>query len=236
MAVDPRRFNADPIAGLAGYARDTRRDLDDTAATLLARLGALRLTRVVLATSEVTTPYAGQLIVNATDNMLYEYNGSAWVGVLAMGGSSATQRHEARYESTTVQAIGNATDTKVRFPTAVTTCDDVTPSGTGNQDFLLNRAGLWRISASQRLAATGADDTTLFLSTGTNIATLTARFAMQIASIDGTSEPSMSVSTDIRVTASTSVFAGVFQNSGVSLNTHTGFGATNHIALTWLRP
>lgn len=34
---------------------------------------------VVASTSDITTPYAGQIIFNTTDSMLYRYNGSAWV-------------------------------------------------------------------------------------------------------------------------------------------------------------
>lgn len=34
---------------------------------------------VVASTSDITTPYAGQIIFNTTDSMLYRYTGSAWV-------------------------------------------------------------------------------------------------------------------------------------------------------------
>jgi hypothetical protein len=34
---------------------------------------------VVSSTSDITTPYAGQIIFNTTDSMLYRYTGSAWV-------------------------------------------------------------------------------------------------------------------------------------------------------------
>lgn len=231
MAVDPRRFDL-----IERVVRDTRRGLDDTAATLLARLGALRLTRVVLATSEVTAPYAGQLIVNATDNMLYEYNGSAWVGVLAMGGSSATQRHEARYEHTTTMNLTTSTDTKIKFNSAVTTCDDVTPSGTGNTDFALNRAGLWRVSAALRYNGNaGSGERHLFGQTGTTFNTAN-RFDAQTAVNVGSLPCTVSCSTDIRVTAGTSICFAGWQNCGATLATDIGFGGTAHVTMSWLRP
>lgn len=34
---------------------------------------------VVSSTADITTPYAGQIIFNTTDSMLYRYTGSAWV-------------------------------------------------------------------------------------------------------------------------------------------------------------
>jgi hypothetical protein len=44
------------------------------------------------------------------------------------------------------------------------------------------------------------------------------------------------VASILRVGAGTSVFAGCFHNNGAALNTDVGFGSSNHISLTWLRP
>ena len=76
----------------------------------------------------------------------------------------------------------------------------------------------------------------LFLSTGTVLATLANRFAGSTAGNVGTTPVSQSVASIIRVGAGTSVFAGCFQNNGAALNTDVGFGSSNHISLTWLRP
>lgn len=192
--------------------------------------------QVVTSTGSITSPYTNQVILETTDLVLYRYTGSVWEAFLALGGTTAATRHEARYEKTTSQTINSSTDTKVSFPTAATTSDDVTPSGTGNTDFAINRGGVWRVSATLRLAGNGADDVTLFASTGTVIGTLTNRFVMQAVSIEGTTAPSLSISTDIRLTAGSSVFIGAYQNSGVGVGTDTIFGKTNHIALTWMRP
>jgi hypothetical protein len=225
-----RRF--DPIEKVV---RDDRRSAADTASTVLARLGALRFPRVVAATSEVTTPYTGQIIFNTTDNMLYRYDGSTWVAFLATGGGTAATAHEARYEQTTLQGISNATDSKLQLNTAVTTCSDVVASGTGNQDFALNRGGVWRCSAGVRFATGTTGERDLFMATGTAVGTLANRFVG--ASTSGsTLGITLSVSTDIRVASGTSVFAGVFQNNGGSLNTDVAFGHTIHAAFTWLRP
>ncbi len=228
--TDVRRFDF-----LERVVADERRRLDDFITTVLGRSGAHRPIPVVTSTGQITSPYTGMLILNTTDMLLYRWDGAAWVGCLAVGGTTAATRHEARYESTTTYTINNATDTKLRFHTAITTSDDVTPSGTGNQDFLLNRGGLWRVSVGQRMNANGADEVTAFLSTGTNIVTLTNRFAEQTVSIEGSIAPAMSVSTEIRVAAGTSVFAGLWHNAGVGVGTNVSFGAANHIALTWLR-
>jgi hypothetical protein len=214
---DLRRFDV-----LEKVVRDNGRLIDDAVATILSRMRTQRGVPVVTATSQIVAPFTGQLIVNTTDQMIHEYDG--------------TQRHAARYEQTTLQTVANLTDSKVQFNTPVTTCDDVTPSGTGNQDFLLNRGGEWRLTASERFVAGTTGERHMFLSTGTVIATLANRIAGTTAPTAGTIAASLSVSTEIRVTAGTSVFVGLFQSNGGNLNTDVAFGHSNHFSLTWLRP
>jgi hypothetical protein len=229
MAVDPRRFDQ-----IERVVRDTRRGLDDTTSTLLARLGALRLTRVVTATSEVTTPYTGQTILNTTDLMLYRYTGSAWEAFLALGGTTSATRHEARYEMTSNVTVANITDTKMQFHTAVTTSDDVTPSLTNNQNFTLNRAGVWRVSAAMAwLAATGYRY--LSLQTGSTI-DVTKRFTQNAIYSTGARSLACACSTDIRVAANTVICAIGWQDSGGSTTTDAFWGGVSHLSLTWLRP
>lgn len=231
---DVRRFDH-----IERVVRDERAELDDTTASVLMRIATHRHTpsgiEVVASTGTATNVYTGKVILNTTDFLLYRYTGSAWEAFLALGGTSAATRHEVRYEQTTIQSITNATDTKIQFHTASLTSDDVTASGTNNQDFLLNRGGLWRISAGLRLVAGTTGERHIFLGTGTVVGTLANRIAGNTVP-GSTLAISLSVSTEYRVTASTSVFAGVFQSNGGSLNTDVGFGHTAHIALTWLRP
>lgn len=190
---------------------------------------------VVSTTATITSPYTGQVIFNTTDNMLYRYDGSAWTAFLATGGNTAATRHEARYEQTSGQSISNITDTKLQFPTAVDTTNDVTASGTGNTDFLLNRDGVWLLTASDRYLAGTTGERHLALCTGTTVSTLSARIAVQSV-FPGTAAGSLAVATTKRLTAGTSIFAATWQSNGGSLALETAFGSTNHISLTWLRP
>jgi hypothetical protein len=229
MATVPRYYD-----DIVKVVSDQGRKLDDLTSTVLARIG--KSVPVVLATSEILTPYAGQLIVNATDNMIYEYNGTAWVGVAAMGGSSATQRHEARYEHKVTMNFTTSTDTKIKFDTAVTTCDDVVASGTGNTDFALNRAGLWLITAGLRYNGNaGAGERHIFMQTGTVFNTANRFGSMAVANV-GSVPVTVTCSSAIRVTSGTSICVAGWQNCGATLGTDVGFGGTDHVSMTWLRP
>jgi hypothetical protein len=232
MAVDPRRFD-----DLTKVVADERRHLDDVEGTVMARVSSHThlYPQIVTSTASVTSPTTGQIVFNTTDNMLYRYDGATWVAFLATGGGTAATTHEARYEQTTLQAIANATDTKLQLNTSVTTCTDVVASGTGNTDFALNRAGVWRCSAGVRFATGTTGERDLFMGTGTTVGTLANRI-VGTSTAGSTLGITLSVSTDIRVISGTSVFAGVFQSNGGSLNTDVAFGHTIHAAFTWLRP
>lgn len=145
---------------------------------------------------------------------------------------------EARYHHTTTQSIPNLTDTKIKFNTAITTTTDVVASGVGNTDFALNRAGLWRVSAGLRYnASAGGNERHIFGQTGTVFNTANRFMSLAIANDDVADGPiTIACSTDIRVTAGTSICIGAWQNTGVAVGTDVGFGGTAHLALTWLRP
>lgn len=192
---------------------------------------------VVSSPSDVTNPFTGQIVFSTADNMLHRWTGAAWLAFAATGGSTAATMHEARYhQAASAQSYVTATDTKVKFEAAITTCDDVTASGTGNTDFLLNRAGVWRISAGLRFLGTaGAGERHLFIQTGTTFVPANRQVGDTKVNV-GSAPVTLNCSTDIRVTAATSVLVGAFQNSGGSISADIGFGGTIHIALTWLRP
>lgn len=190
---------------------------------------------VVSATSDITSPFTGQTVFNTTDYMIYLYDGSAWTAVLASGGNTSARRHQARYEAVHSQSVTTGTDTKLQFPTAVTTTDDVTASGSNNTDFLLNRSGWWLVTASIRYAAATGGERNLNLSSGTNVATLANRFAVQ-STFPGTAGGPVGVTAAKYFASGTSIFAATFQNNGSSVLVDNTFGSTNHISLTWLRP
>jgi len=195
---------------------------------------------VVGATTDISGgigPFTGQVIFCTADNMLYRYDGTSWIAFLATGGNTAATRHEARYEQkASAQSIATSTDTKLKFEAAITTSNDVTASGTGNTDFLLNRAGVWLVTASIRYLGATAGERHIFLSTGTVLATLANRFAGDTSGNVGNNPVSLSVASVLRVGAGTSVFAGAWQSNGSSVSIDVGFGDSNHISLTWLRP
>lgn len=192
---------------------------------------------VVSSTSDITTPFAGQTVFSTADNMIYRWTGAAWLAIAATGGSTAATMHEARYHQiASAQAVTTSTDTKAKFEQAITVCDDVTPSGTGNTDFLLNRAGAWRISAGIRyLGNAGAGERHLWIETGTTFAAANRQAGVANTNV-GAVPVTLNVSTDIRVTAATSIKVGLWHNAGSNTTIDIGFGGTCHIALTWQRP
>lgn len=195
---------------------------------------------VVSSTADISGgigPFAGQLCFNTTDNMIYRYDGAAWIAIIATGGSTAATMHEARYEQKAAQSIPNVTDTKLTFPTAVTVSNDITASGVGNTDFAINRAGVWLITASIRFVAGTTGERHQFLSTGTVVGTLANRFVGDSSGNVATAPASLSVASVLRIsTPGASVFSGGYQSNGGALNTDVAFGSSNHISFTWLRP
>lgn len=189
---------------------------------------------VVTATADIIAPFEGQVIHNTTDNMLYRYEGSIWIAFLAMG----TTLHEARYEQrASGQSVPTATDTKMKFEAVNTSCADVTASGTNNTDFLLNRGGLWRISAGVRYLgnASGGNERHLFIQTGSTFVPGN-RLAINTQFVSTNIPAGLNVSTEVRLFANTTIIIGIWQNAGSNTVVDTGFGGVNHIALAWLRP
>lgn len=101
----------------------------------------------VVSTSQIVSPYDGQIVYNLTDGISYVWNSSAatWWRLGAY----------ARYARTSgTQAV--ATGTILQFPTAIDSDPRIIAGGTGNSQFTLV-AGRWKVSAAVRLDVTGAD-------------------------------------------------------------------------------
>jgi hypothetical protein len=192
---------------------------------------------VVTALSDIIAPFNGQIVFLTTDNMLYRYDSTVWVAFLATGGGTASTLHEARYEQrASGQPVTSSTDTKMKAEALVTTCNDVTASGTNNTDFLLNRGGVWRVAACARfLGNAGSGERHVYGQTGTTFV-VTNRFGADTKVNVGSAPVTVGFSTEIRVAAGTSLCIGLWHNAGSSITLDTGFGGTQHIALTWLRP
>lgn len=191
---------------------------------------------VVTSTADIIAPFLGQVIFNSTDNMLYLYNGTAWVASTAFGGTTAAQLHEIRYEQkTSGQTIATSTDVKMKFETVWNSSNDVTVSGTNNTDFLLTRAGLYVVSLGARfLGNAGGGERHLYLQFGTSFA-VANRIVWDANGNVGSAPVTLACTTVSRFAANTSVFAGLWQNSTATLTLDTGFGGINHIGLAWLR-
>jgi hypothetical protein len=235
------------------YTRQFRRGMDE----MTSRRMNTKSVPVVSATTDIPTseglgPFNGQVVFNTADNMLYRYDAAAlaWVavgatggGFLSIGSDAPTRSHEARYFATVAQSIPNITDTKIQFPSVfANAAADITPSGVGNTDFLLNRGGVWAISASLRyvvVATVGTFERHLFLQTGT-VFNAANRFAFTTEGNPGTTSAiSLNASTTIRLAAGTSVFAAGFQNTGGAINTDpvaVGVHGFINIGFVWLRP
>jgi hypothetical protein len=192
---------------------------------------------VVDAVSDIISPFDTQLIINRSDRLIYRYDVSAWVGALALGGSTTAQLHEIRYEQkTAAQTVATATDTKMKFETIWNSCDDVVVSGTNNTDFLLTRAGLYVVSFGTRfLGNAGGGERHAFLQFGTSFAPAN-RIAQDSDANVGSAPVTVGTATVSRFAANTSVFVGLFQNAGTSITLDTGFGGINHLGIAWLRP
>jgi len=191
---------------------------------------------IVSATTDITLPVLGKYCFNTTDNMLYRYDGSAWVAVAATGGGTVNTVHESRYEQTTLQTVASATDTKLIFNSApAVSAADITGTGAFT-DFLLNRAGVWLIEAGVKYAANaGGGERHIWIQQGTTFV-VGLRKAQQTLANVAALPATLSVCTALRVSAATSFCVGTFQNCGAGLATDVGFGGINHVSLTWLRP
>jgi hypothetical protein len=194
---------------------------------------------IVTATSDIIAPFAGQLIFNLTDMMVYRYDGgsSSWLAILGGGGTTSAQQHEIRYEQkTAAQSVPTSTDTKMKFETIWNSCDDVIASGTNNTDFLLTRQGLYVVSCGSRfLGNAGGGERHIWVQFGTTFAAAN-RIGFQSQGSVAAAPVSVATAFVSRFAANTSICVGLWQNSGVSLTLDTGFGGSMHIAAAWLRP
>jgi hypothetical protein len=99
--------------------------------------------------AQVLSPSPHELVHLSTDDMLYRWTGSAWLGVayLTAGG-------HARYTNTGAgadQSIPTTTTRRIYLPTAIDTTGDVTITAgdaTSGSYFTLNRGGRWALDGS----------------------------------------------------------------------------------------
>lgn len=179
-------------------------------------------------TSAVTSPYTDQLGTATDINMLCRYDGAAWVGILPLGGTTAAHRRDAQYAQSANQSIPSNSLTTLQFGTARYTTTDVTASGTGNQDFTLNRVGLWRVTASLKLAGGSGAERSIEINNITDTLSISsANAASNIAAV-------LSCGDEFRISATGKVIrVQAYQATGSNQNTDANF---TRVSLTWLRP
>jgi len=157
----------------------------------------------VSSTSQIASPYNGQIVFNITDGKMYFYNASAsaWWPLTAY----------ARYALTgtqTTNLVENG-DTLVQFPTAIATDPRVSVDGSFTQFTLA--PGRWTISASIRVH--DASTTVLYLGKGT-----TPNEGNSFASASG-SFLNVGVSDTIELTSTSTIVCYAWRGAGAATYT-----------------
>lgn len=198
---------------------------------------------VVSSPSAITNPYAGQLVYNTTDALLYKYSSTgSWVAVAALGPDSgtlpsSTQLHEARYyavTSATPQSLSTG-DNAIQFGVVDYASADVTASGTNNSVFTLNRGGLWSIDVNALIGETTATLLTRTLSlVSSDFSTIYKIMSIPMATTNTTS---LSISCTMRFPSGTSLSGDAVSSATGSIVRSTASTASRtSLSLTWLRP
>ncbi|MFC9688855.1 hypothetical protein ACFTSF_09965 [Kribbella sp. NPDC056951] len=228
------RNAAAPYDGLTAYRRDRRwLEIHDGAAWRVPSIPVCSSVAEITAT--ITDPVIGQMVFSTTDQLIYKWTGSAWLGAVPTG----TTRHEARYEVRPgqEQAFAASTDTRLPFPTSVYTSPDITPSS-GNTIFTLNRAGIWNITTNARFRAPGGADAYHFYLAIVDAGNLGIRYGNAQHYLTGGSTGNASVSATNLFTAGTRISALIWTTATTANGrTHlTDAVNINNLTLTWLRP
>jgi hypothetical protein len=178
----------------------------------------------------ITGPYDGQLAYVTAQKGLYRYRSGAWSFLIfaETGGGYARYVH-----STLVSVATGGSGQKIPFQTATDPCAQISPSGTGNTDFVFNQAGVWNVTASCRFAANATvAERALFLAKSSDI--VNTRYAQ--ANSGSAIAFMASVSTQKRFAAGDSIAVGMFQATGVAINTDVGFAEAFHVSFNWEGP
>jgi hypothetical protein len=148
--------------------------------------------------------------------------------VLAADDLNDLLAYDARYSRASgTQAVANATDTQVQFPTATRTSTFVTASGTNNNAFTLAE-GLWIVTSTIRFSAS-------HLSTELSVAegSTTWAFANVIAGVSAGINLMVATTVYVPDGTTTAVTLNAYQVSGGSLNlTALGGGTGMNVSFT----
>lgn len=216
------RNSLDPYEGMQVYRIDA-------GITETYSAGGWRLlgTQTVQSTSDVTDPYIGQTVIVAGELMEYVWTGSDWLGCRFLG-----EGGHARYYADTIQTFPSGGYHPVEFNVAQETCPDVVPTSTTQNEFRLERGGIWHIEAGVRFnSVSGGGQRYLRIANGVGVS-----YGNSSDHTSGLADrSSLATSTVRRFPAGAIIQARVYQDSGEDLETHISSEET-FIAITWLRP
>jgi len=205
-----------------------------------------------LATQIAPNPFVGQMLLGMTDafgtNAIHQYrrdspNGSGaaasgWQMIIPTDGSTTSGRRDVRYEHKVAQSIPNATETAIGFDSVSYDSDNLFRPAANNA-FSPFYPGVYLITASLRLLGNaGGGQRGLTIQLGSNSTSLdfTHHIAQSWQSNVGSAPVTLSCSAVVRLRYVDWIIVGAYQNCGAAINTDVGFGGTNHVSLTWLRP
>jgi hypothetical protein len=178
----------------------------------------------------ITSPYEGQIAYILNDQGLYRRRSGAWgFFVFAEAGGGF-----ARYRQSTLQTYTNSLLTKVQFQTALNTCPQITPSGTGNTDFNFNLGGTWTIAATHRFVGLGgaAGERQIAIADSANL--VNNRWGQQYANNAVAGLPYIqSCSTTRRFAVNDKISLAAFQTSGGNLNSDPLNAEEINISFNW---
>jgi hypothetical protein len=196
--------------------------------------------------------FPGQVTFNktngilGTDNGIYQYKtvtpiGSGsysddWALIAAGGGSTTLERTDVRCEAIVAQSIPNAVETVVNFTSTKYDSANIDQINTTGQ-FSVFCDGLYLVTASLRLLGNaGGGQRGLCVQVGGIIAAFSQHVCQSWQSNVGSAPVTLSCSAVVRLKYTDILSITAYQNCGAAINTDVGFGGTNHVSLTWLRP
>lgn len=200
-----------------------------TAAKAFIHNSSSPVVALVNATSDVPSPSSAMVVLDNSDKLFKQWNGSSWVTV----GTFSTNKY-VRYRSTVDQSIPNNANTKVAFPTADVT-DTAIVTVASNTDFTLVRGGLYLIECNVQHEADANGSRWLWIADSANQAN---RYAVDTNNPNNTAATAQQVVCLRRFTAGTVISAWTYQDCGVA-NPLTGSLPSlcpMHINFTWLGP
>lgn len=182
----------------------------------------------VSGTGVVPSPSAGVTVFDESDGYIKRYNGASWVIVASYG---YVANGHARYQRTTNQSLPSGVLTKIAFPTAVTSHADVSVNGSNNQ-FTLNKSGLWMIESSLYFVSVAASTSR---SMQIADATPTTRYGGSSTVNEAGGDALVAASAVRRFTSGDVVSIYGYQQDAGSLDVTGTPGELTHVSFTWLR-